>query len=161
MNWPSRHAHSCWQQNKQYVLHTNCNMEAITMNPEQSDLILYYLQYRLLKHISRWESRSQLPWIAGKGLKFYACNMFKCRFFKKPNKACICYAFVCICLLMSCGHLLGKGWPLGSHLWCRIVKLSQIPIDILGQVWCLIVSIPDLCPLSYIDMSSATTVIVA
>ena len=24
-----------------------------------------------------------------------------------------------------------------------------IPIGILGQVWCLIVSIPDLCPLSY------------
>ena len=27
-----------------------------------------------------------------------------------------CYAFVCFCLLMPCGHLLGKGWPLGSRL---------------------------------------------
>ena len=35
-----------------------------------------------------------------------------------------CYAFVRICLLMSCGHLMGKGWPLGSRLWCLIVKLS-------------------------------------
>ena len=26
--------------------------------------------------------------------------------------------------LMPCGHLLGKGWPLGSRLWCIIVKLS-------------------------------------
>ena len=25
--------------------------------------------------------------------------------------------------LMACGHLLGKGWPLGSRLWCLIVSL--------------------------------------
>ena len=31
-----------------------------------------------------------------------------------------CHAFVCVCLLMPCGHLLGKGWPLGSRLWCLI-----------------------------------------
>ena len=24
------------------------------------------------------------------------------------------YAFVCVCLYVPCGHLLGKGWPLGS-----------------------------------------------
>ena len=35
-----------------------------------------------------------------------------------------CYAFVRVCLLMPSGHLLGKGWPLGSCLWCLIVKLS-------------------------------------
>ena len=35
-----------------------------------------------------------------------------------------CYAFVRVCLLIPCGHLLGKGWPLGSRLWCLIVKLS-------------------------------------
>ena len=35
-----------------------------------------------------------------------------------------CYAFVRVCLLMPCGHLLGKDWPLGSRLWCLIVKLS-------------------------------------
>ena len=34
-----------------------------------------------------------------------------------------CRAFVRVCLLMSCGHLLGQGWPLGSHLLCLIVKL--------------------------------------
>ena len=35
-----------------------------------------------------------------------------------------CYAFMHVCLLMPCGHLLGKGWTLGSHLWCLIVTLS-------------------------------------
>ena len=35
-----------------------------------------------------------------------------------------CLVFVRVCLLMPCGHLLGKGWPLGSRLWCLIVKLS-------------------------------------
>ena len=35
----------------------------------------------------------------------------------------VCYAFVCVCFLMACGHLLGKGWPLGSRLWCLIVSL--------------------------------------
>ena len=35
----------------------------------------------------------------------------------------VCYAFVRVCLLMPCGHLLGKGRPLGSRLWCLIVSL--------------------------------------
>ena len=65
--------------------------------------------------------------------------------------SCFCYAFVRVCLLMPCGHLLGEGWPLDSRLWCLVVKLSQcyFPIGILGQVWCLIVLTQDLCPLSY------------
>ena len=62
--------------------------------------------------------------------------------------SCFCYAFVRVCLLMPCGQLLGKGWPLGSRLWCLIVKLSLshwypgsgVEHDL---------SIPDLCPLSY------------
>ena len=37
--------------------------------------------------------------------------------------SCVCYAFVRVCLLLPCGHLLGKGWPLGSRLWCLIVSL--------------------------------------
>ena len=62
-----------------------------------------------------------------------------------------CYAFMHVCLLMPCGHLLGKGWLLCSRLWCLIVTLwrCHFPIGILGQVWCLILSIPDRCPLSY------------
>ena len=40
--------------------------------------------------------------------------------------------------------------PAGKGLtsWLLFVMLSLF-IGILGQVWCLIVSIPDLCPLSY------------
>ena len=36
----------------------------------------------------------------------------------------VCYAFVRVCLYVPCGHLLGKGWPLGCHLWCLTVSLS-------------------------------------
>ena len=36
----------------------------------------------------------------------------------------VCYAFVIVCLYVPCGHLLGKGWPLGSRLWCLAVSLS-------------------------------------
>ena len=37
--------------------------------------------------------------------------------------SCVCYAFVCVCLYVSCGHLLRKGWPLGSRLWCLTMSL--------------------------------------
>ena len=36
----------------------------------------------------------------------------------------VCYVFVRVCLYVLCGHLLGKGWPLGSRLWCLTVSLS-------------------------------------
>ena len=38
--------------------------------------------------------------------------------------SCVCYAFVRVCLYMPCGHLLGKGWPLGSRSWRLTVNLS-------------------------------------
>ena len=38
--------------------------------------------------------------------------------------SCVCYAFESVCLYVFCGHLLGKGWPLGSRLWCLTVSLS-------------------------------------
>ena len=56
--------------------------------------------------------------------------------------------FVHVCLYVLRGHLLGKGWPLGSRLWC-LLWVCHFPIGILGQVWYLIVSIPDLCNLTY------------
>ena len=55
-----------------------------------------------------------------------------------------------VCLYVLCGHLLGKGWPLGSRFWC-LLWVCHFPIGILGQVWCLIVSIPDLCILTYFE----------
>ena len=38
--------------------------------------------------------------------------------------SCVCYVFVRVCLYVLCGQLLGKGWPLGSSLWCLTVNLS-------------------------------------
>ena len=38
--------------------------------------------------------------------------------------SCLCYAFVRVCLFVPCGHLLGKGQPLGSPLCCLTVSLS-------------------------------------
>ena len=38
--------------------------------------------------------------------------------------SCVCYVFVRVCLYVLCNHLLGKGWPLGSRLWCLAVSLS-------------------------------------
>ena len=59
--------------------------------------------------------------------------------------------FVRVCLYVLCGHLLGKGWPLGSRLWC-LLWVCHFPIGILGQVWYLIVSIPDLCNLITLEV---------
>ena len=59
--------------------------------------------------------------------------------------------FVRVCLYVLRGHLLGKGWPLGSRLWC-LLWVCHFPIGILGQVWYLIVSIPDLCNLTYLKV---------
>ena len=60
--------------------------------------------------------------------------------------------FVRVCFYVLCGHLLGKGWPLGSRLWC-LLWVCHFPIGIMGQVWYLIVSILDLCTLAYIEDS--------
>ena len=51
--------------------------------------------------------------------------------------SCVCYSFELVCLLMPCGHLLGKGWPLGSRLWCLIVclSLSHVLSWVSGGVW--------------------------
>ena len=68
--------------------------------------------------------------------------------------------FVRVCLYVLRGHLLGKGWPLGSRLWC-ILWVCHFPIGILGQVWYLIVSFPDLCNLTYFYRSIAGGTIVA
>ena len=66
--------------------------------------------------------------------------------------SCVCYVFLSICLYVLCGHLLGKGWPLDSGLWCLTLSLS-LSHWYLGQVWYLIVSIPDLCTLTYLALS--------
>ena len=36
----------------------------------------------------------------------------------------LCLSCFRVCSLLPCGDLMGKGWPLGSRLWCLIVFLS-------------------------------------
>ena len=63
--------------------------------------------------------------------------------------SCVCYAFVRVCLLMPCGHL-GKGltsWlsvvmSIVSFLFSHWYPVSGVVLDL---------SIPDLCPLSYLE----------
>ena len=38
--------------------------------------------------------------------------------------SCVCYVFVHVCLYVLCCQRLGKGWPLGSRLWCLTVSFS-------------------------------------
>ena len=66
----------------------------------------------------------------------------------------LCY--LCIVFVMLSRLLIAALWsPAGKGLtsWLSIEVLNWVvvtfPFGILGQVWYLIVSIPDLCPLSY------------
>ena len=66
----------------------------------------------------------------------------------------LCY--FCIVLAMLSSLLIGALWPpagKGLTSWLSFVVLNCVvvtfPFGILCQVWYLIVSIPDLCPLSY------------
>ena len=59
----------------------------------------------------------------------------------------LCLSCFRICSLLH-GHLLGKGLALVCDVWLCFVTF---PCGILGQVWYLIVLIPDLCHLSYFD----------
>ena len=63
-----------------------------------------------------------------------------------------------LCLVPHLSHLLGKGWPLGSRLWC-LLWVCHFPIGILGQVWYLIVSIPDLCNLITLTVDQKSLVL--
>ena len=94
-------------------------------------------------------------------LKYLKSNIIPVKYFTDRSKAvlllwnfyvfvlsCVCYVFVRVCLYVLCGLLVEKGWPLGSRLWC-LLWFCHFPIGILGQMWYLIVSIPDLCTLTY------------
>ena len=46
----------------------------------------------------------------------------------------------------------------GLTSWLSLV-MSNCEVVILGQVWCLIVSISELCPLSYLHLNNLTPVL--
>ena len=57
--------------------------------------------------------------------------------------SCVSHAFASVHCMLPCGHLLDKGCFLAlvGDVYCIFVTF---PSDILGQVWYLIVSFPDL-----------------
>ena len=60
----------------------------------------------------------------------------------------LCFSCFCVCSLLPCGHLLGRTDLLAivDYVYCIFVTFL---CGILGKVWYLIVSFPDLCCLSY------------
>ena len=52
--------------------------------------------------------------------------------------------------LAALDHLLGKGLPLGSFVCDVFLCFVTFPYGVLGQVWYLIVLIPNLCLLPYL-----------
>ena len=75
----------------------------------------------------------------------------------------LCYFF--LVLLCFHAHLFVEAlWPpagKGLTSWLSFVicicDIVTFPCGILGQVWCLIVSNPDLCPLSYFSQKVVST----
>ena len=61
---------------------------------------------------------------------------------------CLVFAMFCARLFI-CASWSPAGKGLTSWLSFVVSSLSHFPIGILGQVWYLIVSIPDLCNLTY------------
>ena len=62
--------------------------------------------------------------------------------------SCVCYAYVraYLCLVVTCWETADLlALVCGVQLW-----FCHFPIGILGQVWYMIVSIPDLCTLTFI-----------
>ena len=57
---------------------------------------------------------------------------------------------LCHTVLQHCGHLLGKGWSIGSLVCDVFLYFCHFPIGVLVTVWYLIASIPDLCHLPYL-----------
>ena len=62
-----------------------------------------------------------------------------------------CMPCFLVCSLQTCGHLLGKGWPLGSIVCDVFLYFVTFPCGVLGQMWYLIVSISDICLLPYFN----------
>ena len=81
----------------------------LTSRVETSDLVKYFY----------WADPSKAVWEGGLRRRYFFCGPFMFFFL-----ACVCYALLRVCLFVPFGHLLGKGWPLGSRLWYLTGSLS-------------------------------------
>ena len=68
------------------------------------------------------------------------------------------FCYLCLVFFMLSRLFIAALWsPAGKGLTSRLLFVMfncvfvTFPWGILGQIWCLIVSIPDLCHLSYFD----------
>ena len=73
------------------------------------------LSYRCIVTINILWLFLMVPWV---GLQYVIVA------FPDHTHLFLCWLCFCVCTLLPCGHLPGKGWPLGSCLWCLIVFLS-------------------------------------
>ena len=44
----------------------------------------------------------------------------------------LCLLCLCVCLFVPCGHLLGKGWPLGSQYSSIQISYEEFNIILKG-----------------------------
>ena len=68
--------------------------------------------------------------------------------------------FLCLVFLMLSRLIIVALWSpaeKGLTSWLLLVMSITFPCGILGQVWYLIVSFPDLCRLSYFDLVQQCT----
>ena len=61
----------------------------------------------------------------------------------------LCLSCFLVCSLHPFGHLLGKCLPLDSLVCDVFLCFVIFTCSVLGQVWYLIISIPDLCLFAY------------
>ena len=93
------------------------------------------------RHIDVWFALKYFYWASQGDASFEDHLCYFCLVFVMHSCASVYW-----CLYS--GHLLGKGWPLGSCLWCLIVTLS-LSHWYPGSGVVLDCIIPDLCPFSY------------
>ena len=65
-----------------------------------------------------------------------------------------CLSYVLVCSLQPCGHLLGKGWPLGSLVCYVLLRFWHFPMWCPGSNVLFDCIDPDLYPLTYIASST-------
>ena len=63
----------------------------------------------------------------------------------------LCLSWFPVFSLQPCVYLLRKSWPLGSIVCEILLFFVTLPCDVLGQVWYLIVLIPDLSFPTFFD----------
>ena len=66
----------------------------------------------------------------------------------------LCLSYCRVFFMQPFGHLLVKGWPLGSLVYDVFLSSVTFSYGVLRQVWYLIVSISDLCLLPYLHFST-------